>query len=381
LLCHWCSCCLLLLAALLGGCASQPLPLAQLPATPAPLLDGDVFGVDAVTRPADPGLLTVTGEMQAFLQQVLDEPLRPEQRINRIVEAVLEQGLELEYDNLLTLSARETFAQRAGNCMSFTNLLVALAREAGLDARYQEVLVPPIWTESEGTWYYNLHVNVLLNLRNQQRVIDFNTSEYIDGYPREAISDEAALARYHNNMGVHWMTAEAPTRAFLHLREALRLEPGSPHFWTNLGTLYRREGFTVRAEASYRHAYSLSAGPVAASQLARLYRSQGDRYRAQWYETRARRMRERNPYYQFHLAQLAYAEARYAQARSHLLAALRKHALDHRFYRLLAQVLWQQGDAEAAEISLRQAHALAGDAHKPAYAQKLAQLEAGHRLH
>jgi len=366
------SCVVLVLLMLLFGCASQPAPLQPVQADPAVLLDGSVFGAGHAERLPDPGLLAISDEMRDFLAPVLDAPLRPEQRMNRILDAVLEQDLKLEYENLLTLPAREAFARRAGNCMSFTNLMIALAREAGLDARYQEVLVPATWTESEGTWFYNLHVNVLLELRNGHRVIDFNTAEYTDGYPREVISDATALARYHNNLGVHWMTAEDARLAFLHFREALRLEPESPHVWTNLGTLYRREGQTARAEASYRYAYALSANPVAASHLARLYRSQNDRYRAQWYETRARRMRELNPYYQFHLAEQAYERGFYRKAQQHLLAALRKHALDHRFYRLLAQVMWQQGDAAGAEQLLRRAHALASEVHKPMYAGKLA---------
>jgi Flp pilus assembly protein TadD len=255
--------------------------------------------------------------------------------------------------------------------MSFTNLLVALAREAGLKARYQEVLVPATWTESDGTWYYNLHVNVLLELRDGQRVIDFNPDEYTDGYPREAISDAVALARYHNNLGVHWMTEAEPARAFLHFREALALEPASTHVWTNLGTLYRREGLLQAAESAYRHAFELADNPVAASHLARLYRAQDQSHRASWYETRARRMREQNPYFRFHLAQEAYAAGAYERAHSHLGAAIRRHAYDHRFYYLMAQVLAHRGAPELAEDFLRRAHALAGETDRTRYAHKL----------
>ncbi|HKK23460.1 MAG TPA: tetratricopeptide repeat protein, partial [Pseudohaliea sp.] len=258
---------LLLVLLCLAGCASQP-PLQFAPEArllPDDLLDGRPFGVGPREAPGDPALLAVNDDMRAFLAERVPDRASDARKVELILEGILAGGLKLEYDNLLTLPASEAFYRRAGNCMSFTNLFLALAREAGVRASYQEVMVPPTWTEGDQAWFYNLHVNVLVNLPGAEQVVDFNLGDYMSAYPRRLISDEAGASRYHNNLGVHFMTHGDPGEAFLHFREALTLEPGAGHVWTNLGTLYRRQGQWARAEAAFRRAIDLDREPVAMS--------------------------------------------------------------------------------------------------------------------
>jgi Flp pilus assembly protein TadD len=369
---------LALLLLLLAGCSSQPPAqfAAAAPPGPAALLDGRLFGVGPADAPEDPGLLAVNDDMRAFLAERVPERASDSHKVDLILEGILAGGLELEYDNLLTLPASEAFYRRAGNCMSFTNLFLALAREVGLRASYQEVMVPPTWTEGDNAWFYNLHVNVLVDLPGAEQVVDFNLGDYLRAYPRRLISDEAGESRYHNNLGVHYMTHDDPSRAFLHFRQALVLQPGAGHVWTNLGTLYRREGELARAEAAFRHAIDLDHEPVAMSNLARLYREQGLPELAANYARQVDRVRSKNPYYQYYRAKQSYDAGAYGAAQRHLERALRTQTKDHRFHHLMAMILTRRHQPELARKFLRQAEALAGDGDRQRYGDKL-QLLAG----
>ncbi len=50
-----------------------------------------------------------------------------------------DDGLTLKYDNEVTRTVAEVYRDRKANCLSFTLLFVAPAREAGLEAQVQEV--------------------------------------------------------------------------------------------------------------------------------------------------------------------------------------------------------------------------------------------------
>ena len=59
----------------------------------------------------------------------------------------------------ITLTASEAFHTRRGNCLTFSNMFVAMARYAGLNAWYREVEIDPEWNSREDTLLVSLHVN------------------------------------------------------------------------------------------------------------------------------------------------------------------------------------------------------------------------------
>ncbi len=343
----------------LVACATQP-PGTRAPAVShAELLTGERLGINRDAAPPPVELTAVNDDMRAFLHHHVPAGLGPTRTIELILQALLQDGLELRYDNFRTYTAEEAFYAREGNCMSFTNLFIALAREAGIKAHYQEVEIPPSWTVDGDTWMYNLHINALVKLPVGEQVVDFNLGDYDRDYQRWLLSDEEALARYHNNMGVHWMEQGEPERAFLHLRAALGLEPYAAHVWTNLGTLYRRRGDLAAAEAGYLRAVAIGDEAAANSNLARLYAQLGEEKLSAWYRDRVQLFRRRNPYYLFHLAEEAYAGADYTAARQFLQTAIRREPGEHEFYRLLGLTYLRQGKLPAAraQFELASRHA------------------------
>lgn len=343
----------------LAACASQP-PLARAPAySPEQLLQGGQFGLQPEPI-AEVDLLAVNDDMRAFVREhVPDRGVNDRRKVELLLRAILDGGLNLSYNNFRTYTAEEAFYSREGNCMSFTNLFVALAREAGVNAKFQEVEVPPTWAAQGDTWLLNLHINAVIDLPGYEQVVDFNLNDYSRNLHRRELSDREALARYHNNMGVHWLSEGDNERAFMQFKRAIQLRPGTGYFYTNLGTLFRRLGRQTAAESAYLIAIQIDDEPVASSNLARLYDARGDSELARYYRERVELFRTRNPYYLFHLAEEAYARAEYEEAEDLLLGALRQNPRDHEIYRLLGLTHLQLGDNWLAEKRFRQAAELA----------------------
>lgn len=362
-----------LLMILLAACAgTSPVGYRLSPDGPAPdPLDGAAFGVAADDRVADVALLRVNDDMRQFLAAHVSPGLSDQQKVRRILEAILSDGLQLSYDNFKTLTAEEAFYAREGNCMSFTNLFVALAREADVDVYYQEVEVPPTWAAQGETWFDNRHINAIVDLPASLHVVDFNLAAYSPDFHSWKLDDTAALARYHNNMGVHWMSEGDYAQAFLHFREALALRPDVGYFWTNLGTLHRRQGEPAAAEAAYFRAIDVSKDPAAMSNLSRLYADAGETELAERYAAQVRTFRRQNPYYLYHQAEQAYARHDYAEAEGLLDMAIGRNSHEHAFFRLRGIVQLSQGRPGPARESFLKAAELAEGEDLEHYNRKL----------
>ena len=245
----------LLLSMWLSACAVQ-LPdnleiqhsPQQLVMEPAPFASA---GDERVLPAVD--VLALDAEMQAFVAEIVDRSVTSKAILVNLLDRMLNSGpYVLHYDNLKTYTAMETFHAREGNCLSFTNLFVALARAAGLKVYFQEVRVPDNWEREGGTWMYNRHINARVNLKEEgEYVVDFNLTPLRSEFQQRRISDQLALSQYYNNMGVYWMMAESYDLSYLNLQKAISLSANKAYFWTNLGALYRRVGDDSRAESSW----------------------------------------------------------------------------------------------------------------------------------
>jgi Flp pilus assembly protein TadD len=350
----------LLAAVLLPACASQTRTTSTTVIEDhQQLLRGAVFFPVGEPLPElEPAeLLAVNDDMRAFLQeQIPYEFLSDEKKMERILRGLLAEGLDLQYSNLMTYNAEQTFNARRGNCLSFTNLYIALAREAGLDVSYQEVSVPPSWSAVGDRHYFNLHINVLVNLGHEGRkVIDFDVQNRSDEIRGRPVADSIAEAQYDNNMAVHYLEEGDLPLAFLHSRRAIEARPQAGYFWANLGTILRHAGELDDAEEAYITAIELSNEPSAISNLARLYKRQGQHELAAKYAQLAESFRRKNPYYLYNLAGKAYEEGSFEEANALLRSAINKRRDEPEFYRLYGLTWVHLGKPGRAEDSFEQA--------------------------
>ena len=343
------------------------------------LLAGRALGLtqDAVALVDATEVLAVSAEMRAFLAKRVAPGAAGIFKLRQLGSAIIHgDSFRLTYDET-TRTAAATFEERRGNCLSFSNMFVALARQVGLKASFQEVDTPPDWAFRDDAFILNRHVNVLVDLgREGEHVVDFNMDDFRTTYDRRKISDARALAHYYNNVAVERMQAADAAAALGYLRKAVASDPAFSPAWANLGILYMRNGHPAHAEAAYLQA--LKANPadlVAMSNLSWLYERQGDLERAASYRKRVAAHRDKNPYYHFQLAREAFRAEDYDAAIGHLNHAVRAKRNDDQFYFLLGLSYLKKGDAGAARRFLSRAEEVAAtDALKRRYASKLESL-------
>jgi Flp pilus assembly protein TadD len=359
------------------ACTTWPSRFEQAKISADDLLAGKTLGVpaEAPALTSEVEVLALTPEMRAFLNTHVDRRASPKLKLYQLSAAIQStETFGVTYTET-TRTASDTFRSRRGNCLSFSNLFVAMARDVGLSAEFQEVEVPPDWTFDNETYVLNRHINVYVDLgQSGTRVVDFNIGDYRSSYEARRIPDARALAHFYNNIGVERMQAGDTAAALACFRRAI-LASGrefSPA-WTNLGTLYLRHDDLAHAEAAYLQALAVNDDDfVAMSNLARLYGRRGDVERADAYRKRVARHRWLNPYYRFELARRAYAAHDYDVAIGHLKYAFHQRPKEDQFCELLARCYLGKGDAREARYWLMQAQEVAAtDALKRRYSSEI----------
>ena len=298
-------------------------------------------------------------EMQAFVAP-LKGIREPRQKLQALIQALEARGMfSLEYAEV-TRTARGTFHDRQGNCLSFTMLFVSLARAVGLQAAYQSVVVPPSWS-NDGQVVVASHVNTAVRTRRgEETIVDFNVRPYQSGHRSRRVSDSYALALFYTNLGAEAMLKDDHAAALIYLREAAGVRPDIAGIWVNLGVLYARHGRYEHAEAAYLRALDVDEDePSALTNLALVYEALGETQLAEEYRGRVHGYRERNPYYHFASATRAYEERQLEDALASVRKALRLKPDEHQFYELRGQVEAALGKSRDATESFERARAYA----------------------
>jgi Flp pilus assembly protein TadD len=365
-------------SAMLAGCAAVPAAGPAPAVTPVMILRGEpLTGAENPLPLADDPVLALDEPMLAFLDRYVQKDGHDYIRLHQLLDAIIDDTtFGMEYDQR-TRTATATFRERLGNCLSFTNMFVAMAREVGLEVSYQEVDIPPDWNQEGDILLLSRHINVYVDLGgDRNRVVDFNIEDFRASYDRRRVPDARALAHYYNNLGVERMQAGQPAEALRYFRKAVEKDGRFAPVWSNLGTLYSRSGEPAWAEAAWREALIINPRElVAMSNLSRLYERQGRSEEARRYRGSLRRHRMENPYYRYHLARQAFLSRDYDAAIGHLKYAIRKKDQEDTFYLLLGLSYLQEGDAQAARRWLAKAEEVAGDeALKRNYQNKMQRL-------
>jgi Flp pilus assembly protein TadD len=298
-----------------------------------------------------------------FLDEHVNRDQGRAQKLYELIYAIITEGsFGLEYDGI-TRTAQETFESRLGNCLAFTNLFVAMAREIGIDATYQEVAVPPIWSQVGDTFVLSQHVNVVVDMGTiGSKVVDFNIDDYRSDYDRQLISDKRALAHYYSNIGIERLQKGSPLEALRYFRKAIATDDEFAAVWNNLGALYSQAGNVEYAESAYLQALKINPQELAAmSNLGQLYEYRGQEVLADWYNSQSDRHRMHNPYYRYQLARTAFIAGDYETAIRHLKYSVRKQKNEDTFYALLGMSYLQEGKEASARRWLEKAEQLAKD--------------------
>jgi len=245
-------------------------------------------------------------------------------RLLKVVRFLAEaDGLAFQYQTQSSLTAEKAFAARRGDCMSYANLLVALARSLDVPVRFVRITQLPVTWEAGGRFFESSHMAVALGRNaswDQAVIVDFGSihtspwrfSLYDD------VSDAEAFVLFQNNVAVQRMLSGDVKHAEEILRFFHQHSPRTPEVPNNLSLVLLQTGHDREAldllEASveqFPRFRPLFANAVSAA------RRMGDEELAKTLEGRGRELLEDEPAWNFNEGMRSY------HARSYSAAALR----------------------------------------------------------
>lgn len=337
---------------LLAGCSASPLQRFNAAEVPPLYIDDQVFTVDQALAGRPPAqLLHVSDEMREFVEQYTGGMHTERSRLLSLHTAVKSPGaLHVQYDPFADGSARDVFHRGTANCLSYANLFVALAREAGLRADYQWMDIRPEWQRIGDRVAVRLHVNVLVRTRrNEDFMVDIDPLRRYEVAGSRIISDREAEALYYGNRAMQQLAEGLHGEAWMQTVQALKIAPEMSHLWVNLGAIYRTVAQYDAAEQAYFRALAADRTDRSAmNNLVVLYGLQGRADEEAYWLENLHRYRLRNPYYHANLGDVAGADGDWESAFKHYSKAVKLHPEDSELVYSLGLVEFRRGNFDEA---------------------------------
>lgn len=313
---------------------------------------------------------------QRLHDEVLSVPAAPQQRLEQVLHFMFDaDALGITYDEGATYSVEQTYALRRANCLSFTLMFLALAREAGLDVQAQEIENTLSWRQQENTIYRTNHINAGVRIQGRHFNVDTSGDTLIAADRPIVIGEQRLLAHYYNNLAMEQLAKGNAATGLQLMQVALASDAGYAPLWSNTGVLHVHEGNFAAAEQAYLKALSLDPEEDGALfNMVSLSRRTGDVDREAEYRRRLTRVQQKDPLHHFMLAMDYERNGDYAQAITHYRRAIRLHAGEHRFYSALARAYLKAGNPRRAGKALKRAQSLTDGATRAAYRAQLQEL-------
>lgn len=339
--------------------------------------DGDRYLADELARrvPAGTGAVEIPFRVDPEVLGVLASRVRmgsrDDLRVDQIQQFIF-RDLGLAYAASPTRNAMETYQARQGNCLSFVNLFVALARHSRLPAFFVEVVDHQRWHHKEGVVVSQGHIVAGLHVGGKLRTFDFlpyRPKSYRNFRP---IDDVRAVAHFYNNRGAEALLAGDLEGSLPLLTIAYRLDPTFDKARSNLAVAWMRSGRIEDAVALLEE--GLEADPdhgIFLVNLARGYQRLGQHLEARRILERLDRASHASPYFFLYRAELAQAEGDLRRALEALRDGLQRDSEVPDLHVAFVKVYLDLGDFERARHHLGRALQL--DA-THAEAQRLARL-------
>jgi tetratricopeptide (TPR) repeat protein len=325
--------------------------------------------------PPETNPLAITDEMKSYLDTRFSPWIGRKQELEMLVASLFQtDGLDFSYQSV-TRTAASTFSEGGGNCLSFANMIVAMARHLGFRANFQEVLLAPVWSRRGHVITLSRHVNVAVLLGGASYVVDLLPELQQVQLGTRIISDDRARAHFYNNKGTEYMAEFRFEEAKSCFEKAVELDPGASFSWINLGVVLAHVKDFHEAERCYRLAIKRGNDTdqaVAMHNLAKLYEESGRKHEAARYAEKVKRFREQNPYFHFSLGQEALKSGEIRVSITHFNAALERKSKEPIFHYALAEAYLELAQTSTAINHLRIAAELAeGTEREDFYSEKL----------
>jgi tetratricopeptide (TPR) repeat protein len=280
--------------------------------------DADIPNVD---------ILALNDDIKALLDESVTPIISERKRLYTLVEILIDKvRFDPKNDRYGTRTAQETYDTGTANCLSLSNLFVAMARYVGLSVQYQEVPTPPNWIRTGEVLFNTRHIGAVIDINNHpshvvhlgytetnriivwQSVSDqyFFSPSNLDPFENEInprfgipIPDQRALAQYFNNIASQYLAEGNLSDAFRYFVKAIKVDRKLSYAWSNLGVVYSRNNQFEAAEVAYLQGMSVipRQDDITAlnimNNLVKLYERSGDKEKAEFYLKEVASFREK----------------------------------------------------------------------------------------
>jgi len=354
---------------------AAPVVIAQELPAPAAYV-APAVPVAPASVPTPEQVVAIPPPMREMLQkQVIARRNSREQRLQALVEMIFDrQGLDLQYDPNATHTITEIWQRRRANCLAFTLMFVTLAREAGIQARVQEVDRVVSWyqDQNQGVVYSVGHVNAGIQVEGRTGTVDLDRNVLYDSRGPHPITAARALAHFYNNRGAERMAVGDLQGAHAFFAAALAQDGRFASTWNNVGVLDNREGDLRGARVALETALRLEPRHDAAlTNTAALYRRIGLPVQASALERQLQSVQRTDPFVQYMLGAQAERNGDLGASIRYYRRAVRLYDTAHQFHFGLARAYFLSGQIQRADRELLRAQALGGTSEQARYQAKL----------
>ena len=317
--------------------------------------ESDIFSLDVEMR------LLVKNKLKAGKNIALKD------QVARLVDEIFSnENISLDYVYGANLTAKQTYHSGTANCLSLTILAYALATEANMDVKFQNIKIPEYWVRNKNYNMLTGHVNLLVSQKNNRDrkllfskgtlQIDFDPNISKKHLPKKVIDKRRVLALFYNNKGAQALVDIDYNKAYAYFKAAAKVDPSHSNTWGNLGVLYRLSGKVNHAKLAYQHAVKLDKSNFTAkTNLSIIYRMEGKLNKADRIEKLLLSQRMNNPYYYALLADEAFYNHDIELAIKNYKKAIKLNKDVHEFYFQLAKVYFQSEQLTLARKTIKKA--------------------------
>jgi tetratricopeptide (TPR) repeat protein len=264
--------------------------------------------------------------------------------------------LGLAYEQVPTRDAMAAFHTHKGNCLSFVNLFVGMARDIRLNPFYVEVTDYQHWNHRDGMVVSQGHIVAGMNLDGALKTFDFIPYQEKAYRQFRPIDDLTAVAHFYNNLGAEALMAGNLAEAQRLVTLATRVAPRFPNALNNLGVCLARSGNAAGALEKYKMALAGDPGnSMVLTNIMHIYQEQGKVTEAAEIERQVEASNTSNPFFYLYLGEMALARGDNAKAMEHMVHALRLESDLAPVQLGLVKVYLAQGDLERARHFLKRA--------------------------
>ncbi len=374
----------IVLCLLLSACASQPPAPIQDPVRPS-LYDDSLFAPPSKPISVD-DIFALSPAMREFLDNDIARREMTIGKIHALVDTLYDKGKQkFSYDANETNNAAGVFAVHSGNCLSYTIMTAAFAKQMNLPVQFHVATFGEVWDRNHDIDFRIGHVNLTLGAPYLQgheyaQLVDFTALSDLHGELLDDIGEDVIVSMYFNNRAAEAMAQGNLDDAYWWAKAATQSSVSFLAAYNTLGVIYLHHKDAVQAERVFARVLEREPeNTLAMSNEVVALNALGRTADAQAITARLAQIQPNPPFYYFNLGVKAMQEGDYKTAKMEFTREVNRASYNHQFHFWLALADYRLGEMDETRRQLTYAMENSpNDQQHDLYAAKLSALRQKH---